>query len=151
LLWLSIDLNGDWLETLPEKNETHWSPGFFHFLEPLHLVSGSSVEIRLKRPSHGSWSWQIMSGKEFRTHSTFVSNLRAASLLRRSRRTDACSLNEKGLMKLRVLSLFQQEKSNEEIAKQLMHEFQSLATPELALDYVRLQATTYVNLDLDDS
>jgi len=149
LLWLSIDLHGYWLETLPEKNQTHWSPGYFPFLDPLEFDAGSVVKIRLRRPSNGEWGWQLISGKEFRTHSTFIANLHTAALLRKSRRTAGSGLNEKGLMKLRVLNLFQQGKSNEQVSELLAEEFASFATVKQASEYVQMQAIAYSELAAD--
>lgn len=83
--WFQIRLANEWLSTDDQTSKTHWSPVFLPLEHPLELVPGDCVQLKLKRPEGGQWSWATAFGERTQNQSTFLSKpLKPSDLLKQS-------------------------------------------------------------------
>ena len=83
--WFQMRLLDEWLSTDGEQSETHWSQVFLPLEQPLTLVKGDCLRLKLKRPEGGEWSWATTLGSKSQRQSSFLSQpLRPQDLLKKS-------------------------------------------------------------------
>lgn len=71
--WFQMRLGEEWLCTSGRNNKTHWSLAFLPLERPVSVQKGESLQISLKRPQHGEWSWITRYQEHTQRQSTFLS------------------------------------------------------------------------------
>jgi SAM-dependent methyltransferase len=117
--WLRIRLGDEWLSTDPDSPEVHWSPAVLPLDPPLPLEAGEEIAISLQRPAQGDWTWSVKAASGTRRHSSFLARADGQRRLRKMAPDYRPGLNQRGENTLRILTMMQQGKSNQEIAHAL--------------------------------
>ncbi len=117
--WTRICLGDQWLSTDPDSPEVHWSPVMLPLDPPLALEAGEEITISLQRPAQGDWTWTAKAASGTRRHSSFLARADGLQRLRKMAPDFLPDLNKRGENTLRVLTMMQEGKSNQEIAQAL--------------------------------
>lgn len=75
LCWIRMRLGDSWLSTDPDLPPLHWQNAVLPLDPPLPVQAGEQLELRLKRPAGGDWSWTVSGPGGVRRHSTFLARL----------------------------------------------------------------------------
>jgi SAM-dependent methyltransferase len=142
--WTRIRLGDQWLSTAPDSPDVHWSPVMLPLDPPLPLKAGEEIGISLQRPARGDWTWTVKAASDSRRHSSFLARADGLSRLRKMAPDYRPDLNKRGEKTLRVLTMMQEGKSNQEIAQALAGlEPASFPSAEVALQMVQGLALRY--------
>ena len=117
--WIRIRLGDEWLSTDPASPEVHWSPAVLPLDPPLPLEAGEEITISLQRPAQGDWTWTVKAASGTRRHSSFLARADGLRRLQKMAPDFHPDLNKRGENTLRVLTMMQEGKSNQEIAQAL--------------------------------
>ena len=73
VVWITIQLNDEYLSTAPHTPKVHWTPAFLPFDPPLDLNEGEQLKFYLVRPAFDHWSWRVTTAMIDQKYSTFIS------------------------------------------------------------------------------
>ena len=146
--WIRIRLGDEWLSTDPASPEVHWSPAVLPLDPPLPLEAGEEITISLQRPARGDWTWTVKATSGTRRHSSFLGRADGPRRLRKLAPDFRPDLNKRGENTLRVLTMMQEGKSNQEIAQALAGlDPASFPSAEEALQMVQSLALRHARKD----
>ena len=75
--WFDMQLNGRMVSTGPMAPPMHWSPLWFPIDEPITVKEGDEINIKIKKPLGGYYSWSISNNGMIRAHSESLNELLA--------------------------------------------------------------------------
>jgi len=142
--WIRIKVGDQWLATGPGAPPMHWTPQTLLVDPPLALEAGQQLDLRLRRPAFGDWTWDLAASSGRRRSSTFLSQ--PAALAQFAMRSPSASprLDSGGEAALRVLQGFAEGAQSQRIAADLTVRFPSkFPDAGRAMQFVGAMAVAY--------
>lgn len=68
--WFDLHLGDTWHRLSPDSPQTHWSPLFYPFNEPIKLEKGNNLELSIDKPAGREWVWRSQYNGHVQNHST---------------------------------------------------------------------------------
>ena len=144
LAWIRIRLGDAWLGTGPLDPDVHWTPQFLPVDPPINARAGETLSFNLHRPAHGEWTWRLATGGETRRHSTFLSQPRSLSDMRKLAPDFVGKRNDRALAVQDVLGRMDGTMRSAAIATHLMQTYpRQFSDAAAALAFVREMARKY--------
>lgn len=121
--WFDMRLDDKWVSTGPGEPRMHWAAAYLPLDPPLDVTKGGTLDVRVVRPQHGDWSWQVKAHGEERRHSTFLGSSLTPDLIQKSQSgyRPQCSID--GRLVLYVLSCFDKGMTISEIRDAALEKF----------------------------
>lgn len=142
--WIRLQVGDTWLSTAPDSPDMHWNNAFLPFDVPLALAAGETLELSLRRPQAGDWSWSLAAHGELRRQSAFLARLDGPAELRRLAATFQPVSDVHGRAVASALQWMDGSRSSAEMAAELHREWPQLFADETAaLELVRQLVRTY--------
>jgi SAM-dependent methyltransferase len=121
--WIRIQLGEQWLSTGLDQPALHWRNGLLPVDPPIPLTQDETLQLKVQRPAFGDWQWQLVTDKQQRVQSTFLSRATDTKLLAKQMPGHVGKLSPKGEVTLLVLELMSQGKTNEELIASVQRQF----------------------------
>lgn len=142
--WIKIKVGDRWLATGPGAPPMHWTPQTLLVDPPLPLEVGQQLDLRLRRPAFGDWTWDLASPTGRRRSSTFLAQPAALAQFALRSQSARPRLDTSGDAALHVLRGFADGAQSQNIAADLMARFPSkFPDAERAMQYVGAMAVAY--------
>ena len=124
--WFDMSFEGQWLSTSPEEKATHWSQAFLPIDPVIEVTEGDLLQLRLRRPQNGEWSWTLETGGSRSQHSTFLSRPFTPADLERKSASFRPDLNNEGQAVRFLLGRFDGQLGVSELALLIRENFPDL-------------------------
>ncbi len=123
--WFDARMGDKWLSTSPKSKQMHWGQIFLPLAEPINVKKDENVSFELNRPEFGEWSWIVEAGGKRQKHSTFLSEPISNLNIMKQSNIYKPLLSNKGKITQKILALFNQSLSTEEIIVKVKQDYPS--------------------------
>jgi hypothetical protein len=142
--WFDMHLGDEWLSTSGEPAPTHWSPVFLPLEQPIQVKAGEQLQLAIKRPDFGDWTWTTEYEGRRQRQSTFLSQPLSPERMQKASDNYQPDLSERGEAARWLLAQMAGELTVGQLAIQLQAEFPAIFSYEAeALKFVKKLAERY--------